>query len=365
MSRARVTFLCHGAAGSPAVERARAVARRLADDLTVEVVPRRGSRAASLAAFSAALARSRPDVAYVVDVSPPGVVAALAARRTLGTRVVVDTGDAVHALAKASAMRGRVGLALTWATEELALRRADRVVTRGSFHAELLRARGLEATAIPDGVDVELFAPRPVPELRQRLAGDATLVVGLLGSLVLNRRTGVCYGWDLIEALAALRDLPVRGLIVGDGDGLPWLRSRATALGVHDRVTFVGRMPLHALPPFVNVMDVALSTQTNDLPGQVRTTGKLPIYLAAGRFVLATRVGEAARVLDEEQLLDFEGDVDPAHVGRLAARLRRILAAPELVDAARERNVALARARFGYDVVAAQVRSVIRDTVGA
>lgn len=358
-------FLCHGAEGSPPVDRARAIAAHLDRELEVTVVPRRGSRAASLTAFGRALAARRPDVAYVVDVSPPGVLAALAARRALGARVVVDTGDAIHALATASAMRGRVGLALTWATEELALRGADHVVTRGSYHAELLRARGVRATAIPDGVEVDAFAPRAVPELRARLAPGAELVVGVLGSLVLNRRTGVCYGWDLLEALAALPDLAVRGLIIGDGDGLPSLRRRARELGVEGRVTFVGRMPLLDLAPYVCVMDVALSTQSNDLAGQVRTTGKLPLYLAAGRFVLASRVGEAARVLDEAQLLDHEGALDPRYPARLAGRLRELAGRSDLLAAARERNVALARERFSYDVVAAQVRSVIRDTVGA
>src|SRR5690606_1753301 len=133
--------------------------------------------------------------------------------------------------------------------------------------------------------------------------------------------------------------------------GLPWLQRRARELGVERRVTFVGRMPLLDLAPFVSVMDVGLSTQSNDLPGQVRTTGKLPLYLAAGRYVLATRVGEAARVLDEGQLLDYEGALDLAHPRRLAERLRALVARPELRADAGERNVALARERFSYDVI--------------
>jgi hypothetical protein len=67
-------------------------------------------------------------------------------------------------------------------------------------------------------------------------------------------------------------------------------------------------------------MDICLSTQTNDVVGWVRTTGKLPLYLAAGRYVLASRVGEAARVLPEEMLVD---GMDPSQW--VAAALRTVV----------------------------------------
>ena len=88
--------------------------------------------------------------------------------------------------------------------------------------------------------------------------------------------------------------LPVRALIVGDGDGLPHLQQRAQELGLGDRVRFTGRVPIEEVPLYTSMMDVALSTQTNNRIGQVRTTGKLPEYMAAGCYVLATDVGKLA-----------------------------------------------------------------------
>src|SRR5439155_17871072 len=108
----------------------------------------------------------------------------------------------------------------------------------------------------------------------------------------------------------------VKGVVIGDGSGLPILRARCREYGIEDRVLFLGRLPYEELPRYLGLIDVCLSTQTNDLVGQVRTTGKLPLYLAAGRYVLASRVGEAARVLDADMLVDHDGQVDTGYPQR-------------------------------------------------
>ena len=43
--------------------------------------------------------------------------------------------------------------------------------------------------------------------------------------------------------------------------------------------------------------------------GNVRTTGKLPLYLAAGKFVLASRVGEQLNAVQSElRALEIRND---------------------------------------------------------
>ena len=75
---------------------------------------------------------------------------------------------------------------------------------------------------------------------------------------------------------------------------------------------FAGRRPLTELPALLAACDICLSTQTNDVPGNVRTTGKLPLYLACGRYILASNVGEAARVLPPEMLVPYDEQTPPA-----------------------------------------------------
>ncbi len=123
----------------------------------------------------------------------------------------------------------------------------------------------------------------------------------------------------------------MKGVLIGDGSGIPFLREQCRQYGIEDQVIFTGRVAYEALPEYLCAVDICLSTQSNDVVGQVRTTGKLPLYMATGRYVLATRVGEASLVLPDEMLVDYEGVVDPSYPGRLAERLRGLLAEPRPV----------------------------------
>lgn len=358
-----IAFVVNGDERSAMAQRAAAFAARLARAWDIRIVYRRGGRLASAGPLTAWLWRERPEAAWVFDMALAGVLAG-AAGRLRGTRLIVDTGDAITALARQSRLRGPVGLAATALLEHAADRLADAIVVRGSAHSRLYAGRGRDAVVIPDGVDVDQFArPQDGGARRASLdAGDA-LVVGVLGSVVWNPSLGLTYGWDLLEALGELRDVPVVGVVIGDGSGVAHLTARASALGITGRLRFVGRQPYDSLPGWLAACDVCLSTQTNDVVGQVRTTGKLPLYMAAGRYVLASRVGEAARVLPEEMLLDYEGRVDRRYPSRLAAALRvlasdrgRLWRGAQLVD--------VARREFSYDALAIRVDAVLRRVLG-
>src|SRR5207253_1209595 len=166
------------------------------------------------------------------------------------------------------------------------------------------------ADVIPDGVDTRQFFPRTEEAVRREYGLNGYVIVGLLGSLIWNDRWQMGYGWELVEVIDRLRDLPVKAVIIGDGSGLSRLKAQFAARGLEGRALFLGRVPYDDLPRYLNTMDVCISTQTNDGAGRVRTTGKLPLYLACGRFVLASQVGEAARVLLEEMLIPYSGTKD-------------------------------------------------------
>jgi glycosyltransferase involved in cell wall biosynthesis len=247
--------------------------------------------------------------------------------------------------------------------EQVALRAANGVVVRGTYHKEHLDALGIRVSAvIQDGVDVLHFRPFDVPDLRRTLGLDVELTVGVLGSLHWSPRLHWTTGMELVEALAAFPSKTLLGLVVGDGSGLPVLRQAAKRLGVAGRVHFVGQIPYSALPQYINCMDVCLSTQTNDLVGWVRTTGKLPLFLACGRFVLASRVGEAARILPEEMLVEYVSSFDNTYPSRLAGHIRRILEKPELLDLGKQSR-AIAEAEFDYRILAPRVASVLRSVL--
>lgn len=311
------------------------------------------SKIAAARLMRAHLASLRPDAVYVVDMGFAGVLAALTYKAQSGARVLIDTGDAITALARSAQLRGPAGVAATWLLEETGLRLADRLVVRGSRHRELLARRGFEATWIPDGFEADLFYPET------RGASGEQLCLGMLGSITWNGTIEATYGWDLVETLARLPEDRMRGLVVGDGTGLNALREHAGRRGVERRIDFVGRVPYEELRPWIQRMNICLSTQTNDLPGQVRTTGKLPLYMACGRFVLASRVGEAARVLPEEMLVDYDGARDVAYPAKLANRLRSLLEASVDFDAVGARLAREVAPAFEYARLSAQLQEVL------
>ena len=357
-ARAKVVFLVNGPASGPIGERARGFADRLRTRFDIIIAYRASGRVRSIVTFLDLVRRERPAICYVFDLAYSGVIAGIVAKAVWRTRLVIDTGDAVHELAKSAGLRGPVGLALTWALERASLRIADRVIVRGTFHRKLLEQRHIDATVVQDGIDTRAFASGDPGDLRDRLGLHRVLSVGFLGSLVWSDRLQIGYGWDLVEAIRILRDEPVKGILIGAGTARPILEARAREYGIGDRMLFLDPVPYDEVPHYLAAIDVWLSTQTNDIPGNVRTTGKLPLYLAAGRYVLASDVGEASLVLPPEMRVEYRGTVDREYPARLAERLRALLRDPARLQAGLK-NIDTARDKFDYDVLSRRVGDVL------
>jgi glycosyltransferase involved in cell wall biosynthesis len=346
----------NGEPGSAMAERAAAIAARLGGRFAITLIYRGAGRLRATARMLSAIRSVRPDACYVFDMAASGVAAAGLYEHATGAPFIVDTGDVIVDLARVLGRR-RLGILATRALEAYSLRRAGQIIVRGTHHADLLAERGIAAEFVPDGVDVEQFVPSSQP-VREP---TAPLVIGLVGSSVSVPSRQGCYGWELVELVRLLRGrLPrvVKGILIGDGTGVPVLRKRANECGVIDQIVFAGRMQYSELPKRIQAFDIALTTQTNDVIGNVRTTGKLPLYLAAGRFVLASRVGEAARILPPEMLVDFAGSADPGYPAKLADRVCDLLARGTDFSF-RPECVRLAREHFDYDKLAPRVEWVL------
>ena len=356
--KAVIAFLVNGEPASAMGIRARSFEERLQDEFNIQLAYRAANKILSIWQFLRFLMRLRPNVCYVFDMSFSGVIAAGVYRLVSRCRVVVDTGDAIYELSRSTGNRSALGVWLTGWLERYALAISDRVVVRSHPHQELLARRGIMASVVPDGVDTGQFFLRDETQLRRENGLDGCTVIGLVGSLVWSPRWQMCYGSELIDVIDRLRDLPVKGLIVGDGSGMPELKKQCAARGLEDRILFAGRLPYDQLPGYLNLMDICLSTQTNDVAGQVRTTGKLPLYLACGRFVLASEVGEAARVLPSAMLVPYQGTKDDQYGARLSDRIRCLLEHP---DSIRPNSgiAAIANQHFEYGVLASRIRDIL------
>jgi glycosyltransferase involved in cell wall biosynthesis len=359
MSEPRVALLVHGGPESVEAARARGLTRNHPPD-KVHFLLREGTRANTARDWQRQLRLLKPDLLYVLNTALPGAPLACWWRLLRAVPFVLDTGDVIYEMARRSGITPFWKRPALWFVETAAQRLAHNVVVRGARHEEYLLSRGCPRVAlIRDGFHEDApVDPTRVEELRRQLGLESKFVVGVLGSLIFSPRLKICYGWDLIEALALLAELPAHGLIIGDGDGRAWLEARAHQLGVSDRVTFLGRIPFASVPEHLRLFDLALSTQTNNLPGQVRTTGKLPEYMAAERFILASRVGDAAALLPESMLVDYAGEVDANYPQKLAERVRALWhdrAAMELRHSLR----AVAEEHCSYEVLSRKFDAVI------
>jgi glycosyltransferase involved in cell wall biosynthesis len=358
----RLVFLVNGGVGSAMDVRAREFAKRLPGDMEIWIFNRSESKTASIRAFAEALRQKQPDLCYVFDMAYSGVIAAGMHRARTGCPVIVDTGDAITDLARLSGSRGRVGIWLTAQLERMSYRISSHIVVRSHPHQDVLAERGIASTVIPDGVDTKQFRPRLDPELRRELGLEGWTTIGLLGSVIWNERWKMCYGWDLVETLKLLRGYRIKGVIIGDGSGITRLQSMAAEYGVEDRLVLLGRRPYEELPRLLSAFDICLSTQTDDAAGRVRTTGKLPLYLAAGRYVLASRIGEAARILPQEMLVPYEGTKDLAYPQRLSQRIAALMDSPPGSFTPSESLAALAYENFDYHVLTERLRQTILAT---
>ena len=300
----------------------------------------------------------RRALVYLVDTGMSTTVAAVAAR-LCGKRVVLDTGDLAFGLARSTGRRSFTSLFVVAVGERLALRAADHVVVRGRAHARYVRR---PTTFAPD-LAPRGTRPRDRETTRAVLGLSDAFVVGLVGSLVHAPRSGLSYGWDLVEALA-LTPEHVHGLIIGDGDAKPRLEARARELGVRQRCHFLGRIPPERVDAFVSAMDAGISTQTNDAVGSVRTTGKLPLYLACGCPVLASDVGEAHAVLGPlGWTVPYHGRVDRRYPARLAEAITAWAGDPEGGAARRRMALRVHADTYDADAVSAKVLAALEDVL--
>jgi glycosyltransferase involved in cell wall biosynthesis len=355
-----VAFIVNGDYDSAMGHRARDLAAHLGH-YDIRIAYRSRRKIISILNLFIFLARLRPTVIYVFDLSYSGVLAAGLYRVVCGSSLIIETGDAIVELARSTGSRGRIGLGLTGLLEKIAFAIADRVVVRGSFHKEWLSRRGINAEVIQDGVETSRFTREDATDLRAQYGINGALTLGLVGSSIWSEKLQMCYGWELVETLNLLKRERVHGVMIGNGSGISHLKARCRDYGIEDRITFLDYVAYDQLPRYLNLIDICLSTQTNDLAGKVRTTGKLPLYLASGRYILASEVGEAKRVLQPEMLVPYEGVKDEQYPQKLACRIAAIIEHPELLDA--HANAGLAEKYFDYSLLAKRAGDVIEAAI--
>jgi glycosyltransferase involved in cell wall biosynthesis len=301
----KLVFISAGDFDSPMGIRARSFSLHLGHNWNVSILYKEMGKFRSLINNIFSLIQLKPEKVVILDCHFSGVIAGIFYTLISGKSYILDTGDVIFELGKAIG-RSKIEQFFTFLLEKIGTQLAVRVIVRGRSHLRFLGRKSLSAVWIPDGVDVHQFKNFAC----DRYPVSSRLVIGLVGSLIWNKKTSYCYGLDLIDVVDGLvrqQNIPVEGIIIGDGSGLEYLKKKVSDLGLNKQIQFFGRVKYDKLPSLISRFSVALSNQSNDIIGEVRTTGKLPLYLSSGCFVISTNVGEASRILPQEMLVNVSG----------------------------------------------------------
>jgi PEP-CTERM/exosortase A-associated glycosyltransferase len=190
---------------------------------------------------------------------------------------------------------------LTRGMESRAVEAVSQVVTIcGGLRGDLV-ARGIPISKIgvvPNAVDIDHFSLGGIadPDLKERLGLSGNRVIGFLGSF---------YAYEGLDLL--IQSLPlilaqaadVKILLVGGGPQEANLKAQASALGVADKVVFVGRVPHTEVNRYYDLVDLLAYPRHAMRLTDLVTPLKPLEAMAQGRLLIASDVGGHQELIED------------------------------------------------------------------
>lgn len=203
---------------------------------------------------------------------------------------------------------------------------------------------------LPNGVDPDRFGPDVAPI---DPAPPGIFTVGFVGSM--KPWHGVVV---LVDGFAGLhaRVAATRLLLVGGGPEEGTIRKVLADRGLESASRFVGPVPPHEVPAYLTSLDAAVAPYSDGARFYFSPL-KVYEYLAAGRAVVASEVGQLRSVIQDEVngLL-----VPPGDPAALAAALERLQSDPRLRASLGRRARESVLRSHTWDGVAAHVLHLAR-----
>lgn len=360
----RVLFLSNYHPGHVISARGRFFAEALTDWAESRIEYRRGNRSETMGQFHTAVQEYRPSLIYTLD-GFAAEVTAFRARYLARIPYIID-GSATY---EDYCYLVGAPLPYRWAGrlwDRLLLGGAAALACRGVIQRIVFEARHYHRRIVhlSEGADLDLWVVKDGTALRQRYELGSSVVVGVIGSVAWSEQFQWAYGREVVEVLRILRDLPVTGVILpsltSEPSALDRLERMARDYGVDNRLRVIRDVPREEVPNYLAMMDVCISTQLPSVIAEMRTTGKLADYAACGKFVLATRVGDARLYLPEEMLVDYVSAED--YYRQLAQRIAALCADRSQLALGRQ-LMEIARRHFDYRKIAVQARHLIESVI--
>ena len=273
---------------------------------------------------------------------PDFLVFAALPLRLVGVPVLLDLHEAMPEffVTRFPRSANRLTHRLLLLQERLSMAFATHVITANEAFGDRLLRLGLapeRLSIVINSPSLERFGETAHP--RRAFREDGTLRLIYTGALTPT------YELDLtIRAVARVAterpDLDVRFDLYGRGDSEDELRALAAELGIAERVTFHGRIPIEDVPAAVAAADIGFAPTRLDRFTAMTLSTKVYEYAAMGKAVVASRLPLVERTFPEGTVAAYEpGDAE----GMAAAIL------------------ALADDPLGREAAIARMRDVVRD----
>lgn len=286
------------------------------------------------------LANNPVDVIHVHGLRP------LVATRGLGVPVVFTnhTSGYLKRLLKGDRAKQRVARRLA---------HVSHILAPSEELCEATRAVGYPGpvTFIANGVDTDRFQPATSP-LRDgwHIAPDEIVI--LLARRLVDKNGVIVFA----EAVAALRDLPVRLVFAGDGPERSRVEQILRDNAMYERSLLLGNVANDTMPDIYNAADISV------LPSFMEATSITGLEsMACGLPLVGTTVGGIPALIDDGATGRLVPPGDPAVLGEALRELSRDPdARKRMGDKARDKAVS----RFSWTQIAARTAEIYTEVTG-
>jgi len=248
--------------------------------------------------------------------------------------------------------------------ENCNLQHTDGIIAGNLDGSKILRQRGYQNTlkVMPQlGVDETLFYPTSKDaDLSHRFGIESTdFVVGFVGRFVEEK--GLL---TLGEALAGLKQLPWKWLLVGQGKLRSQLVEKSIEWGISDRIIWVESISHEEVPAYINLMNcLVLPSQTSykfktlTTVGWKEQFGHVLIEAMACKIpVVGSDCGEIPHVIGDAGLIFPEGNAE-----KLRDCLRQLMQRPELAADLGDRGYHRAMSNYTNQALAEQLLDFYKE----
>jgi glycosyltransferase involved in cell wall biosynthesis len=233
----------------------------------------------------------------------------------------------------------------------------DWLIAVSSYVKDVITDHGADArkvTIIPNGVDIDLFAPAETSQARARLGLPADrFIVLFTGNLIPAKGVDI-----LLRACRsnAAKHPDMHVIAIGQGPERENLAKLAVDLGIAERVTFAGYKPLSDMPLWYQASDVFV------LPSRAEGFGLSALEaMSCGKPVIVSfpPVGEHDFVWQNRTGLLIEY----GHAEQLAQALDRLASSPDVVQRLGTEARKLVERDFNWDIIGRKTAQVYRHVL--